>query len=294
MGMKVKESVLKVRQLLCLQEAVHYGSISKAADKNGMKQSNLSVQIKDLEDTLGEKLITRLSDGISLTEAGTEIYTLSCDLSTILNKVNTAKLKAFHVGGAIRFWTSDGLGGACISQSFPAFYEKYPNVHIELLCSLDMPKPDQFDLALVYERPTNRQLKIVTEKRLHFGLFAAKSYLEKYGYPKSMKDLEENHRLCGRDTYALAWPKWAQILERAAFVTAMTNSSSMLLQLVKDGIGISLLPVCVGCKEPDLVCLSRLKADFEHKIWLVVRQDVQHLDKIKALSDFMKDVSAKL
>ena len=38
MGYGIKESVLRVRQLLCLSSAVKYGSISKAAEKNNMKQ----------------------------------------------------------------------------------------------------------------------------------------------------------------------------------------------------------------------------------------------------------------
>ena len=68
MSLKIKETILQVRRMLCLEAAVRYGSISKAAEKNNMKQSNLSVQIKELESELGEQLISRVYNGIKLTE----------------------------------------------------------------------------------------------------------------------------------------------------------------------------------------------------------------------------------
>ena len=70
MGYGIKDAILRVRQLLCLSSAVKYGSISKAAEKNNMKQSNLSVQIRQLEEELGENLITRVHNGVKITEAG--------------------------------------------------------------------------------------------------------------------------------------------------------------------------------------------------------------------------------
>ena len=85
MGHNIKSSLIRVRQLLCLSSAVKYGAISKAAEKNNMKQSNLSVQIRELEEELGETLISRIYNGVKLTEAGNEVYTIACNLENIIN-----------------------------------------------------------------------------------------------------------------------------------------------------------------------------------------------------------------
>lgn len=294
MGMKIKESELQVRRLLCFQEAVNYGSISKAAEKNGMKQSNLSVNIKHLEESLGAQLVTRVHNGIRLTEAGKEIYSLSCSLTNVLNKIDSARIKAFRIAGDIRLWTSDGLGAGFISQCLPEFYLSYPNVNIEVICSLDMPQLDQFDMAILYDKPENSQFKIIAEYNLEFGLFASKQYLEKYGYPKSLKEIQEKHRICTRNNFIHVWKKWAEILNSSQYIAASTNSSSMLLQLVKDGIGIGLLPIGTASKETDLIFLSKIKTKFEHKFWIVIRKDIKDLDKIKALLQFIENASAKL
>ena len=177
MSLKVKQAILKVRQMLCLGEAVHYGSISKAAEKNAMKQSNFSVQIKQLEEEIGEQLILRLPHGVKLTEAGQKLYTLVCDLDNVLNKVSSLDLKVFHVGGAIRLWTSDGLGIGYLSECLSDFYTRYPRVNVEILCSLEMPKPDQFDMAIVYSEPKDKTFKIVDKFDLQFSLYASRKYL---------------------------------------------------------------------------------------------------------------------
>ena len=90
MSLKIKENILQVRRMLCLEAAVRYGSISKAADNNNMKQSNLSVQIKELEAELGEPLVSRVYNGVKLTEAGQVVYSRVCDLHNIINKIISA------------------------------------------------------------------------------------------------------------------------------------------------------------------------------------------------------------
>lgn len=294
MSMKIKRTLLKARQMLCLEAAVRYGSISKAAEKNNMKQSNLSVQIKLLEEELGETLLTRVSHGIKLTEPGYEIYSMACDLRNVINKAENLNIKAFRIEGAIRLWTSDGLGIGYLSDCFADFYLHYPKVKIEVFCSLDIPEPDQFDMAIVYEEPTSKALKVVNKYELNFGMFASKQYLSRYGCPKNMKDVLENHRICTRSNYTSVWPKWKEVTDQAKQIAATTNSSAMLLQLIKDGIGIGLLPVATANKEPDLIYLSNLKLYLKHKFWIVVRDEVKNLDKIVSLIKFIEAGSQKL
>lgn len=294
MGIKIKEAVLKMRELLCLEAAVRYGSISKAAEKNNMKQSNLSVQIKLLEEELGENLLVRMPHGVKLTEVGKDVYSVACDLGNVINRCKNLNVKTFRVAGSIRLWTSDGLGAGYISECFPEFYMNYPQVNIEILCSLDMPRLDQFDMAIVYSEPSESSLRIIDKHDLKFGLFASKAYLGKFGYPKNLKDIQEKHRICSRNNYVYVWKKWEKFLTQARYVSATTNSSAMLLQMVRDGIGIGLLPLGTAMKENDLVYLNNIKFALLHKFWIVVREEIKDLDKIKALTDFIVHASKKL
>ena len=294
MGYGIKESILRVRQLLCLSSAVKYGSISKAAEKNSMKQSNLSVQIRQLEEELGECLISRVHNGVKITEAGHEVYAIACNLENIINRTHNLNIKAFHVSGEIRLWTTDGLGVGYISDCFTQFYQKYPKVKIEILCSMDRPRPEQFDMAVVYDEPQDTSLKIIKNYDLKFALFASKSYLSCFGYPKNIKDLLENHRICNKSHYVGVWKKWDNVLAKCNNISATTNSSSMLFELVKEGIGIGLLPRGGFSRDENLIELSNLNFELKHGCWLVVRNEVKDIDKIKALTKFINDASDEL
>ena len=293
MGYGIKRSILRIRELLCLSEAIKYGSISKAAQKNNMKQANLSYQIKMLEDELGENLLERVYNGVRISEAGRDVYALACDLENIINKSRNLNIKAFKVSGDIRLWTSDGLGISYISDCFSEFYTKYPKVNIEVFCSLDMPKPEQFDMAVLYEKPKDTSLKIIAEYNLKFGIFASKFYLSQFGFPKNIKEIQENHRICTKLNYANIWEKWENVIKNAKNISASTNSSAMLLHLIKDGIGIGILPIGISSNDSSLVRVLN-KFTLNHKCWLVVREEVKDIDKIKALTSFIKGASDKL
>ena len=294
MSTNIKNCILKARELLCLEEAVRCGSITQAATNNGMKQSNMSAQIKNLELSLNEKLISRLSNGIKLTEVGYEYYSLACELKNIIEKSQNINTSETNISGAIRLWTSDGLGLGVLSQCFHVFYQKYPKVNVEITCSLDMPKLNEFDMALVFQKPQNKSLTVKKEYCLQFGLFASKEYLSKFGMPKNVKDLCLNHKICDRTNYASYSKKWADVVSNANFVTSVTNSSAMLLGLIKDGLGVGFLPIGTASKEPDLLELKNIPLHFELKFYLVVRRDSENTDKIKALSKIIDDESAKL
>lgn len=285
---------LRLRRLLCFLESVRHGSFSKAADANMMKQSNISNEIKALEEDVGSKLLTRLSTGVRLTEIGHEYYKLSSELGQLCRQFETMNNAAYQLSGSIKLWATDGLGIGCISACLPIFYMNYPNVNLEINCSLDMPRLDEFDMAILFRKPTDKVLVIKSEYELKFGLFASKAYIAELGYPKNLKDLCLNHRICNRSNYGYVWKKWAGILQKAECITTLTNSSAMLLDLIQKGLGIGLLPVATAKKEKNLVRVLDSEVNLTTKFWLVVQRDALKSEKVEALLDIISRESAKL
>ena len=71
--MSVKLKVALFRDLLYLREVICYGKISAAAEKNGIKPSNLSAIIKNLEHMSGKKLFLRRTNGLFPTDEALEL-----------------------------------------------------------------------------------------------------------------------------------------------------------------------------------------------------------------------------
>ena len=294
MGTDIKSYILKIKQLLCLEQAVRHGSISKAALGNGMKQTNMSKQLTDLDSQLPEKLLTRLSNGVKLTEIGYHYYAAACDIKSIMQKVQNLNNKKINISGSIRLWISDGLGIGVLSKCFAEFYRQYPDVAIEITCSLEMPKLDEFDMAVLFQKPTVKALSIQKECVLKFALFASKEYLAKYGMPKNIEDLCSNHKICDRSNYGSYSKKWAGIVSKAKAITSVKNSSAMLVHLIKDGLGVGLLPRGTAMQEENLVEIKNISLNFKMKYWIVIQKDAETRLKIKALTNIIENESAKL
>jgi len=65
-------------------------SISKAAEKLGYVQSNVSQRIKILEDELGARLLIRSNRGVKLTEEGTTLYKYAEDILKLMQDAKSA------------------------------------------------------------------------------------------------------------------------------------------------------------------------------------------------------------
>jgi len=66
-----------IKQLITFQKVARLGNVSLAAEELFLSQSATSIQLSNLEDAVGTKLLNRTGRGIRLTEAGEVLYTLS-------------------------------------------------------------------------------------------------------------------------------------------------------------------------------------------------------------------------
>lgn len=293
--MSIKGKVILIRNMLCFMETAKSGTVSAAADSNSMKQSNLSNCIKMLENKLKCKLFDRVYNGMSLTENGKEVFKIACDIDNVLFKMENFSTATHKISGDIRLWTSDGLGAGYLSTCLPDFLVQYPDVHIDIVCSIESPKiVQEADMAIVYDEPQQNDAVIISKNILNFGLFASMDYLSRYGYPKDIDDLVENHKICDRNNFAGLWPTWKNVVENAKHVVATTNSSSMLVRLTRDGIGIGLHPIGVAKKEKDLIHISNLDLGLSHPFWIISHQGTKDVPKVRALIDYIKEATSQL
>jgi DNA-binding transcriptional LysR family regulator len=127
------------------------------------------------------------------------------------------------------------------------------------------------------------------------GAYAAKSYLLARGRP------ERGTGLAGHDviTYDVGIRSWrggdlgGESL-RNARVIVRTNSTRMLLQAVREGLGIGALPCCLAAPDPKLERVP-LGAPLElDGVWLVVHRDVQRTARVRAVIEAIEAQVEKL
>lgn len=267
----IKDELRLLRELLCFKETGKTGKINETAGKHGYKQSNFSNMLKQLEEELNLPLLTRLSTGVVLTSDGREIFEIASQIENILQRIRTYS-KRSKAHGNLRLWVGDGLASGYISGCLPEFYLKYPKISIEICCSIDNPSLiHETDIAILYQKPPQNKKFKISKHILHFALFASPDYLARYGYPQNLEDLCKNHLICNRGIFTDVWPQWQKIIKAAEHIAVQTNSAPVLVQVIKDGLGIGLLPK-TGYNE-GLVEISKIKFNISHPFWIVSHKD---------------------
>lgn len=110
-------------------------SFTQAADQLGRTQSAVSMQIKRLEDILGQTVLTRgKGGGITLTPHGRYLLGAARQILALNDEVMTT-FRAPTISGTVRMGTPDDYALSHIPGVLRRFAETHPSVQVDVLCS---------------------------------------------------------------------------------------------------------------------------------------------------------------
>jgi DNA-binding transcriptional LysR family regulator len=110
-------------------------SFTQAADQLGRTQSAVSMQIKRLEEVLGQTLLSRgKGGGISLTPHGRYLLGPARQILALSDEVMTT-FRAPAISGTVRLGTPDDYALSHIPGVLRRFAETHPAVQVDVLCS---------------------------------------------------------------------------------------------------------------------------------------------------------------
>ena len=186
-------SLQNFETFLCVAEN---NGFTAAAKKLNISKAAVSNSIKLLEESLKIPLFIRNTRNISLTEEGelllTQCYRLKHELDTARDLVSK-----FHDSptGTLKISCNPYFANNFLIKKLQTYMQKYPKVNIEILVEERMPdlENEQIDIifGINWPAPLDTTRKIIGKTR--YVLCASKPYLEKFGTPKNLKDLEINH-----------------------------------------------------------------------------------------------------
>ena len=228
---------------------VDQGGFTDAARKLGISKSAVSKHVSSLETRLGARLLNRTTRRVSPTEIGLAYYDRA---RRVLNDAGEADALVTSMqsapSGTLRVSIATDFGVNHISPILGTFLHEYPDItvnmvlnnrHVELIS-------EGFDLSVrigELEDSTLRARKLAeTEKQM----IVSPSYLEKYGRPTRIDDLNE-HKLLHYSNQAngSVWKLTAPSGEKRHIRSAgwlTVNDGQSLLNAALGGLGIAFLP----------------------------------------------------
>lgn len=272
---------------------VEHGSLSKAARFLGQSQPTLGRKIKELEDQLGSELFRRHEKGLTPTEAGQDLLGAARSMQTAAHELELrAAGGAERLKGTVRLTASVAVA----THHLPSIIAKIRRTEPWLAIELD-PRDDtsklhfrEADIAIRMYRPTQLDLIASHIGDLSFAAFAARSYVERRGLPKTRAELIE-HDVVGLDRS----PILIQGFERAGFAVdrdwfkVRCDDYSAHFALVKAGCGIGFMQRAIGARDPELV---ELEIDFgipSLPVWLTAHDVIRKTPRVARVWDILAE-----
>jgi len=238
---------LDANDLIFFAQVMETGSFSRAAERTGLPKSTLSRRITTLETKLGERLLTRSTRRLAITEFGERILEHA---RRLLEETEAASAMALHrqgvPRGVLRVSMPPDFVELDLTPFLLQFAASYPEVRLELDLSprrVDL-LAERFDLAVRVASRLPDDSTLVARKlcELENGLYASPAYLARYGVPEKPQDLLEHVglRLIGGNGDALPWrlSRGAEQWEGVPDGPLAANSPRLQRDLARHGMGI--------------------------------------------------------
>jgi DNA-binding transcriptional LysR family regulator len=156
---------MDTRQLAAFCEVVERKSFSAAAERLGVTQPAVSLQIRSLEKRLGETLLDRSGRRVEPTEAGRRLYRGAQRLLALEEQLLEDVHEREHgeLTGTLQIGASTGPGGVVLSRLLCEFQAANPALHVAL---------SVFDTQTVVDLVAERELElgVVGAARRHRGV----------------------------------------------------------------------------------------------------------------------------
>ena len=170
-------------------------SFTKASTILNLSQSAISRQIQSLENDLKVQLFERHARGLVLTDNGEYLFKSAHEVISKLKDVESnLSGQKDKLSGKLTVTTVVSFGTTWLTPRIKEFMDLNPQIEIELIFDdeeLDL-STRQADVAIRMRRP--KQLNLIQKKFVDFNyyIYGSNKYLEKNGYPKTLKDLDKH------------------------------------------------------------------------------------------------------
>ena len=129
------------------------GNFTRAAEKLMRQQSTISLQVKRLEDTLGQRLLDRNPRSVRLTPEGETVLAYAQRILDLNDEVVSLAQEP-QMTGVVRLGTPEDFATQHLSDILARFVQAYPSVALEVTCDLTLNllegfRGGSFDIVLV-------------------------------------------------------------------------------------------------------------------------------------------------
>ena len=269
------------------------GRLTVAAARLQLDHTTLSRRISGLEHALKAKLFDRSPSGYMLTEQGKRLLPVAEEMERLaIGAQELVGGTAGVVEGTVRIGSPEGFGSYFLAPRVACLKDRHPALKVQLVAAssvFSLSKRDA-DIVVSVSRPPAGRLLVSKLIDYELALYAAPAYLEAKPPIREAGDLA-GHSFVSYIGDLLNSPELDFLQHVAPDGAATLESSNLVAQLKATlaGAGLCVLPAFLAGEEQGLVRVLPGEVSLTRSLWLLVRQDLSELARIKAVVRFIRE-----
>lgn len=276
-------------------QVARLGTVSGAAEVLGVHHATVIRHIDALERRLGAKLFQRHARGYTPTESGRDLLAVAQTTEEQFAHLSSRiKGQGETVSGELVVTSIAGIADL-LTPVIVSFQEKWPDVQVRFLTDMRVFRLDYGEAHVAIragsgpEEPDNVVQPLA---RMQAGLYAARSYVDRFGRPGSEAEFA-GHRFVCTDTEVTRAPfhRWLRATVRPGQIAYAATEPAALEQAVRDGAGIGFMMTLRADGDPNLVEVLAPRPDWESPLRLVTHVDLHRTRKVQAFLTHLKDAA---
>jgi DNA-binding transcriptional LysR family regulator len=232
-------------ELRVFQAVAREGSITKAAQKLGYVQSNVTARIQQLESELGMVLFVRHNRGVSLSLSGKALLAYADKIVGLLDEAARVLSSTDEPSGPLLIGSTQTAAAVRLPALLASYYARYPNVQLSLVTGLTpslIEKVLQYELdgafiGAIYDHPELRSMPVFEEELVIVSSPSLADLNDAVTKPVLVYS-----RGC---TYRDILEQWLHAKGLTQIVTMELGTLEAIIGGVAAGLGITLLPKSV-------------------------------------------------
>ncbi|MET3107665.1 DNA-binding transcriptional LysR family regulator [Oxalobacteraceae bacterium GrIS 2.11] len=225
-------------------------SFTQAADSLGLPKASVSSAVKQLENSLGTRLLQRTTRTVQMTPDGMVYYERSKDLLIDMEELQSMfRQSEVEISGRLRVDMPVGLAGIIIIPRLPEFIRAHPKLDIELSSTdrrVDLIR-EGFDCVIRVGTLVDSNL--IARPLCQFKLIncASPDYIRQYGVPQTIADLDAHKMIHYAPTFGASISTFDymigdQSLQKPVAAAIVVNNADAYQSACLAGLGIIQAP----------------------------------------------------
>jgi DNA-binding transcriptional LysR family regulator len=289
----------KIAKMQCLLTAdalqtvlalVRTGSLAKAGARLGVDSSTVFRNITQLERSVGQLLFARSRSGFAATELAQQLAQHAERVEAELDAARAAThATQADIAGNVRITTTDTLLHGLLMPALRGLAVAHPLLAFELSASNEVASLTKRDADIAL-RATKKPPPHLVGRNL--GAIGVAVYASKKlpRLPKIRQDLGQADWIAPDEALPEHLSvKWRKQHFPKLPVRYQVNSIASVLEGVRAGLGVGIVPVFLAQACSDVVAVSAVLPECETQLWLLTHAESRHLRRISAVYQHLGD-----